>query len=64
LMCCLGYEYDGYADMKKDMPKCGKMIQTPEGRGKVIRQSALKGEIAVILESGKEVTLKTKDIQK
>jgi cell fate regulator YaaT (PSP1 superfamily) len=64
LMCCLGYEYDGYADMKKDMPKCGKMVQTPEGRGKVIRQSALQGEIVVILESGKEATFTIKDIQK
>ncbi len=64
LMCCLGYEYDGYATMKKDMPKCGKIVQTPEGRGKVIRQSALQGEVVVILESGKEATFKTKDIQR
>ena len=64
LMCCLGYEYDCYTDMKKDMPKCGKMIQTPEGRGKVIRQSALHGEIVVALESGKEATIKVKDIPK
>ena len=58
LMCCLGFEYDGYADLKKDMPKCGKMVQTPEGRGKVIRQSALQGEVVVMLESGKEATFK------
>jgi len=64
LMCCLGYEYDCYADMKKDMPKCGKTVQTPEGRGKVIRQSALHGEIVVMLESGKEATFKVTDIQK
>jgi cell fate regulator YaaT (PSP1 superfamily) len=64
LMCCLGYEYDGYTDMKKDMPKCGKTIQTSEGRGKVIRQSALHGEIVVTLESGKEATFKVKDLQK
>ena len=64
LMCCLGYEYDCYADLKKDMPKCGKMVQTPEGRGKVIRQSALHGEIVVALESGKEATIKVKDIPK
>jgi cell fate regulator YaaT (PSP1 superfamily) len=56
LMCCLGYEYDGYVDMKKDMPKCGKLVQTPEGRGKVIRQSALQGEVVVYLESGREET--------
>jgi cell fate regulator YaaT (PSP1 superfamily) len=64
LMCCLGYEYDCYTDMKKDMPKCGKMVQTTEGRGKVIRQNALQGEIVVLMETGKEATFKTKDIQK
>ena len=64
LMCCLGFEYEAYADLKKDMPKCGKMVQTPDGRGKVIRQSALRGEIVVILEGGKEATFKTKDIIK
>jgi cell fate regulator YaaT (PSP1 superfamily) len=60
LMCCLGFEYEAYADLKKDMPKCGKMIQAPEGRGKVIRQNALKGEVVVILENGREATFKTK----
>jgi len=64
LMCCLGFEYEVYADLKRDMPKCGKMVQTPEGRGKVIRQSALKGEVVVILENGKEATFKTKDVQR
>jgi len=62
LMCCLGFEYEAYADLKKDMPKCGKMVQTAEGRGKVIRQSALRGEVVVILESGKEATFKAKEI--
>ena len=62
LMCCLGFEYEAYADLKKEMPKCGKMVQTPEGRGKVIRQSALRGEVVVILEGGKEATFKAKEI--
>ncbi len=64
LMCCLGYEYDGYLDMKKDMPKCGKLVQTPEGRGKVIRQCALQGEVIVFLESGKEATFKVGEIHR
>ena len=64
LMCCLGFEYEAYADLKKDMPKCGKMVQTPEGRGKVIRQNALQGEVVVILENGKEATFKAKDVQR
>jgi SOS-response transcriptional repressor LexA len=40
------------------------MVQTTEGRGKIIRQNALQGEIVVLLETGKEATFKTKDIQK
>jgi cell fate regulator YaaT (PSP1 superfamily) len=62
LMCCLAFEFEGYQDMKKDVPKCGKTILTPEGRGKVIRQNILKGEIDVELEDGKEVTVKTSDL--
>jgi len=62
LMCCLAFEYDGYVDMKKNMPKCGKMIDCPEGRGKVIRQNVLQGEIAVELESGKEIIIHTSDL--
>jgi cell fate regulator YaaT (PSP1 superfamily) len=64
LMCCLGYEYDGYVQMKKDMPRCGKVVQTPDGRGKVIRQNALQGEVVVLLEGGKEATFKTKETRR
>ncbi len=36
--------------MKKDMPKVGKRIDTPEGMGKVIRQNILNNSIVVVLE--------------
>lgn len=62
LMCCLAFEYDGYVDMKKNMPKCGKVIQCEEGKGKVIRQHALQGEIAVELENGKEITVHVSEL--
>jgi cell fate regulator YaaT (PSP1 superfamily) len=62
LMCCLAFEFDAYQDMKKDVPKCGKTILTPEGRGKVIRQNILQGEIAVELEDGREVTVNVNDL--
>jgi cell fate regulator YaaT (PSP1 superfamily) len=62
LMCCLAFEYDGYVDMKKNMPKCGKVIQCGEGKGKVIRQHVLQGEIAVELESGKEITVHVNEL--
>lgn len=61
LMCCLAYEYDSYAERKKKLPKCGKIVQTEGGTGKVIRQNVLKGDVMVQLEDGKEVTLSIKD---
>ncbi len=63
LMCCLSYEYEGYLEMRKGMPKCGKTIQLDEGCAKVLRQNVLRGEIAVVLESGKEITVNIKDIK-
>lgn len=60
LMCCLAFEYDAYLDLKKDLPKCGKVIDTPEGKGKVVRQNVPQGEVAVILEDGKEIAVNVK----
>ncbi|MBN1546162.1 MAG: stage 0 sporulation family protein [Syntrophaceae bacterium] len=60
LMCCLAFEYDAYLAMKKDMPRCGKVIDTPEGKGKVVRQNVPQGEVAVVLEGGKEIALNIK----
>ncbi len=55
LMCCLQYEYDTYRELKKDMPKLGKKIELPEGRGKVVRQNVMQRSVTVQLENGKEV---------
>lgn len=62
LMCCLSYEYEGYLEMRKGMPKCGKMIRLDEGCARVLRQNALRGEITVALENGKETVLNVKDL--
>ncbi len=55
LMCCLQYEYETYRDLKKDMPKLGKKIEIPEGRGKVIRQNVMERTVVVLLEDGREI---------
>jgi cell fate regulator YaaT (PSP1 superfamily) len=55
LMCCLQYEYDVYREMKKDMPKIGKKIELPEGRGKVVRQNVVHRTVTVQLEDGREI---------
>jgi len=64
LMCCLQYEYDTYRELKKDMPKIGKKIEIPEGRGKVIRQNVLERTFTVLLEDGREIEKKLEPIQK
>lgn len=56
LMCCLAYEFPVYMDYKKDLPKLGKRVITPEGEGKVIRQNVMTGRVTVSVE-GKETEL-------
>jgi len=63
LICCLSYEYDTYRDAKKIMPKCGKCVTTPEGRGKVLRQNILDSTVVVGLEEGSEVVVSAHDIK-
>ncbi len=36
LMCCLGYEHEQYQKTRKQMPKTGKEVITPLGRGIVV----------------------------
>lgn len=64
LMCCLQYEYDTYRELKKDMPKIGKKIEIPEGRGKVIRQNVLDRTYTVLLEDGREIEKKLDPVNK
>jgi len=61
LMCCLSYEHEFYSEHKKDMPKCGKFVETPKGRGKVVRQDVLGGKYYVSLEDGNEVEIAIDD---
>ena len=64
LMCCLAFEHENYARAKKNMPKCGRSVITPEGKGKVVRQNILKETIVVDLGDGKEVEISVHEIQR
>jgi len=55
LMCCLAYEADTYSELRKDLPKVGKRVITPQGPGKVMQQSIISQKLKVILDDGKEV---------
>jgi cell fate regulator YaaT (PSP1 superfamily) len=61
-MCCLSYEHEMYLQLKKNFPKVGKRVKTPQGEGKVVKHNALTGSVSVLLDEGKEVTIPVKDI--
>ncbi len=52
LRCCLVYEYEQYVEARKSLPKRGKRVETPYGKGKVRDVRVLRDAILVELESG------------
>lgn len=54
LRCCLVYEYEQYVEAKKQLPKVGKRIGTPEGPGRVRDVRALRDSVIVELDETQE----------
>ena len=52
LMCCLTFENETYRWLKQEYPKIGSMVDTPEGRGKVVRHNVINHRLSVRLEDG------------
>ncbi len=61
LMCCLSYEHAMYRDMAKGFPKLGKTVETPRGRGKVVRRNVLEGTFVIQIGQG-EVELSVEEV--
>ena len=59
LMCCLKYEEDNYEQTRKNMPKLGKDVETPDGFGMVIDLNVLKETVTVRVRKGDSSELKT-----
>jgi cell fate regulator YaaT (PSP1 superfamily) len=47
LRCCLVYEYELYVEARKELPKRNKRVITPQGEGKVVDVSPLRGTVFV-----------------
>ena len=62
LMCCLTYEFETYKKLKKNLPRLGKIVTTPSGKGKVIRHNAICNRVAVRLEDDLEVEFKVDQV--
>ena len=52
LRCCLVYEYEQYVEARKTLPRRGKRVDTPYGKGKVLDVRVLKDAVLVKLEDG------------
>lgn len=53
LLCCLGYEFETYCELRKGLPKCGKHVKCGNAEGEVIKVNTLS----------RSFTIKTADSQ-
>jgi cell fate regulator YaaT (PSP1 superfamily) len=63
-MCCLNFENITYKTLKKKLPKLGKVVETKQGKGKVIRLNPICSRFTVRLEGGTEAEIGPEDISK
>lgn len=63
LMCCLTFENETYRSLKKDFPKIGKTVNSPKGRGKVIRHNVICGRLTLKLEDDTEMDFPFGDVE-
>ncbi|WP_045515590.1 PSP1 domain-containing protein [Neobacillus niacini] len=61
LMCCLKYENDEYEAAKEQLPDLGEVIETPQGRGKVVGLNILERVLQVELKEQDRVLEYTLD---
>jgi len=62
LLCCLDYEYETYCDLRRNFPKQGKKVYTPQYDGTVEKVNLLTGEMLIRLEDGKLATVNAKEL--
>lgn len=62
LKCCLRYEYDTYEELKKELPPIGSDIVTNQGRGLVLGQEILAGQLLVQMEDNRRILMEAADV--
>jgi cell fate regulator YaaT (PSP1 superfamily) len=62
LHCCLSYEDEGYAAMRRELPKVGAMVTTPTGSGKVVAVHPLKQSITLVTDQQVRVEVPQADL--
>ena len=62
LKCCLRYEYQTYVELRRELPKVGRKVESTKGDGKVVRQSILKQTVTVRLEDDELVEVSLEEL--
>lgn len=63
LMCCLTYEHETYKELKRNLPKVGKIVDTKEGKGRITQINLLQEKGVVELEDGKKIDVDIRDFK-
>jgi cell fate regulator YaaT (PSP1 superfamily) len=50
LKCCLRYEFDYYEELQREFPPVGAIVDTPEGKAKVVGHEILGRQLQVLTE--------------
>jgi cell fate regulator YaaT (PSP1 superfamily) len=61
-MCSLAYENDMYTEARKQLPKVGQKVMTPDGPGTVRYLNVLLGKVTVYLEKGTQKEFDAPDL--
>ena len=62
LLCCLGYEFEQYRQLRENIPKEGEKVLTAKGGGVVIGSKPIEGKVLVELESGARIELPLEEV--
>ena len=62
LKCCLRYEYDTYQELRRELPPVGSDVVTSNGRGTVLAQEILAGQLLVEMEDSRRTMIDAADV--
>jgi cell fate regulator YaaT (PSP1 superfamily) len=63
LKCCLVYEQETYAELRKGLPKLGKRVVTAGGEGRVVEVDVLRRRVRVSLGQGEMQVLSADEVK-
>jgi cell fate regulator YaaT (PSP1 superfamily) len=61
LLCCLGYEYDHYHNVRGKLPDVGHDIITKMGKARIVGRNIIKGTLSAELETGVTIEVALSD---